>query len=406
MDEVWPECSTATAEVIRRAAEIALDPGVEWLERLHDASLSGARMRPIAADPVLSAAIRQANLANIRHWAVANVQHPGKRVPANLGPEALAAARDLVRRGLDDSALDTYRTAQSVAWRRWMEICFEITSDCQQLRELLDISSLSISTYIEDTLAAVSNQMDGERVELTRGTHADRRATINLILEGAPIRRAQAEQQLGYRLTGPHTAAIIWTTSGSVPEQLEAAAELLVHVTGALCRLTVVAGAAALWLWLPVSNDFDTAAVEAELVDIPDVRIAVGRSGEDVAGFRRSHLGATTAQRMLARLDSPRRVARFQDVQLVALVTVDSAQADEFLSETLGELLHAEPEIQSTVRAFVREGCSATRAAQRLYTHRNTVVRRLARADELLPRPLSSNLVAVAAALEVVRWRQ
>jgi hypothetical protein len=33
------------------------------------------------------------------------------------------------------------------------------------------------------------------------------------------------------------------------------------------------------------------------------------------------------------------------------------------------------------------------------------VLRRLARADELLPRPLAENVLGVAAALEVLRWR-
>ncbi|GAB2635551.1 hypothetical protein GCM10027068_13820 [Prescottella soli] len=50
------------------------------------------------------------------------------------------------------------------------------------------------------------------------------------------------------------------------------------------------------------------------------------------------------------------------------------------------------------------EQCSTTRTAERLYIHRNTVVRRLARADELMPRPLASNPIVVGAALEVLRW--
>ncbi|MDT5184257.1 MAG: hypothetical protein QOJ20_2428 [Mycobacterium sp.] len=48
---------------------------------------------------------------------------------------------------------------------------------------------------------------------------------------------------------------------------------------------------------------------------------------------------------------------------------------------------------------------SASRAAARLYTHRNTLLRRLARADELLPRPLAESSVSVAVALGVLRWR-
>jgi DNA-binding PucR family transcriptional regulator len=57
------------------------------------------------------------------------------------------------------------------------------------------------------------------------------------------------------------------------------------------------------------------------------------------------------------------------------------------------------------VRTFVAEQCNASRAATRLYTHRNTLLRRLARAERLLPRPLAEASVDVAVALDVVRWR-
>ncbi|WP_204367154.1 helix-turn-helix domain-containing protein [Nocardiopsis salina] len=53
----------------------------------------------------------------------------------------------------------------------------------------------------------------------------------------------------------------------------------------------------------------------------------------------------------------------------------------------------------------VLERFNTSRTAKRLYTHRNTVIRRLSRADELLPQPLSENVVHVAAALELTRWR-
>ena len=106
MTEHWPRPSRRVAELFRRGVEIALDPRADWLADLHAASLSGQRMRPVAEDPVLAEGTRRANLANLLHWAAANVQHPGRRVPANVGPEALAGARDLVRRGLDQGALD------------------------------------------------------------------------------------------------------------------------------------------------------------------------------------------------------------------------------------------------------------------------------------------------------------
>jgi DNA-binding PucR family transcriptional regulator len=248
--------------------------------------------------------------------------------------------------------------------------------------------------------------MAAERAELTRGAHAERRAVVSLLLEGAPLSRARAEAQLGYGLTGPHTAVIIWTGSGdAAPDQLEAAAEAAMRASGVTRRLTVVAGAAALWVWLPVGRAPQAAALAAELSGAPDVQLAVGRPGADVDGFRRSHLDAGTTQRMLARLTSPQQVARYEDVQLVALLTSELTRVDEFLTDMLGDLLTSDAETREAVLTYVRELGNASRTAERLFTHRNTVLRRLARADDLLPRPLAENVLGVAAALEVLRWR-
>lgn len=401
----WPTLSPEARDLFRQGAEIVLHPRAEWIEELHEASLGGDSMRAVAEDPVLTEGTKRANLANLLHWAAANVQRPGERVAANLNREVLDGARDMVRRGFDSGGLDAYRRAQGVAWRRWIEICFDLTSDPVLLRELLDVSSLSITTFIEDTVAAVSERMAAERTELTRGAHAERRATVTLLLEGAPISRSRAEAQLGYPLAGPHTAAIVW--SGSVTpssQQLETAAETLMRASGASHRLTVVASAAALWVWLPGRAQPRADRLAEDLAPHPDARVALGRPGSGIDGFRRSHLDAAATQRMLARLTSPQQIARYQDIQLLALLTGDPAQAGEFVADTLGELRHADAETRETVRAYVHELGSTTRTAERLYTHRNTVVRRLARADELLPRPLAENAVDVAVALETLRW--
>ena len=174
---------------------------------------------------------------------------------------------------------------------------------------------------------------------------------------------------------------------------------------GADHRLTVLASAAALWVWLPIRQAPQVPDLAERLAEHPDVRVAVGRPGSDVDGFRRSHLDAAETQRMVARLTSPQQGARYEDVQLAALLTNDPAQADAFLADTLGDLLHADPEIQDAVLTYVRELGNTSRTAERLYTHRNTIIRRLTRADELLPHALTANPVQIAAALEILRWR-
>ena len=42
-------------------------------------------------------------------------------------------ARELVRRGLEQLLPDAYRVGEGVAWRRFMEIAFELTSDPAEL---------------------------------------------------------------------------------------------------------------------------------------------------------------------------------------------------------------------------------------------------------------------------------
>src|SRR3712207_2113504 len=76
----WPELSPRGRELFRRGAEVALGPHDAWVEELHATSLGGPRMRPVAEDPVLAAATRRVSLANLLHWAAANVQHPGRQI--------------------------------------------------------------------------------------------------------------------------------------------------------------------------------------------------------------------------------------------------------------------------------------------------------------------------------------
>ena len=393
--------STRVRELIRQAAQIIVNAPSEWLDELDDAVL-GANPA-IAADPELAAAVSRSNQANLFFWATANVRDPGAPVPPNTGPEPMTVARELVRRGLDAYALDAYRVGQGVAWRRLMEITFELTSDPAELHEFLDVCSRSISAFVDATLAAIAAQIDLERDELTRGTHAQRRETVALILDGAPIPRHRAEGRLGYALTGPHTAAVIWTDDpGGDLARLDGAAEAVGRAAGARL-LSVLPSAATRWVW--VAGSVDTDKLLRSVDTTPDVRIAIGPTANGVDGFRRSHFDAITTQQLMARLHSPQQIALFTDVQLVALITADTDRAAEFVNHTLGDLESAGAELQDTVRTFVEEQCNASRAAKRLFTHRNTLLRRLARADELLPRPLAESTVEVAVALDVLRWR-
>jgi DNA-binding PucR family transcriptional regulator len=404
----WERPSKRVCELMQQGAKMVLDaPEDPPLNELNKATLTPEYMQSIASDPVLAEAVRRSNRSNRLHWAAANISHPGEPVPPNLGPESLTIARYLVRRGLDEStAVDAYRIGQNVAWRAWMQIAFVLTSNLDELRELLDVSARSIASFIDETLAGIYRQLQIERDELTRGSQAEHREIVALILDGAPITRQHAENKLGYRFGQRHTAAVIWgDDSNTNLADLDRAVEAMARNAEGRRPLSVLAGAATRWMWLPGAEGPDLAGVASALSQLPGVRIAVGPTAAGIEGFRRSHFDAITTQRMVVRLGSTQRVVSFTDVELIALITADPERADRFIKNTLGDFESADADLQRTVLTFVREQCNASRAAARLFTHRNTLLRRLARADEVLPQPLKDTSVHVAVALEALRWR-
>ena len=59
--------------------------------------------------------------------------------------EKTSSSPTIVRRGLDETALDSYRVAESIAWRRWTQDCFDLTSDLSDLERPDEFAELLIS---------------------------------------------------------------------------------------------------------------------------------------------------------------------------------------------------------------------------------------------------------------------
>jgi DNA-binding PucR family transcriptional regulator len=400
----WEAPSERIAELIRDGVTGMLADPDALLAEVDAAVLAAAPSR-LAADPAITAATIATDRANIVHWANANVRRPGEPVSANLSAEVLDLARDIVRRGLDDTTLNTYRIGQNVAWRAWMARAFTLTDDPEELRELLDVTSRSIFAFVDETVAGIQELIDREREQLVHGTHAERLETVNLILEGAPITGERASARLRYELARRHTAAVVWSEGDlSDQGQLERLADALARGAGASHPFTVMASTRSLWVWYADGVAHDVQSLRAQLSGAPGVRVALGSSGDGMEGFRRSHLDALVTQRLMNRMPGRLAIASYEDVQLLALSAQDEERAAEFVARTLGELARADEELRETLRVYIREQFSASRAARALYAHRNTVVNRLARARELLPAPLEQRGLQVGLALEIVHW--
>jgi hypothetical protein len=98
---------------------------------------------------------------------------------------------------------------------------------------------------------------------------------------------------------------------------------------------------------------------------------------------------------------APSRIEAVAD----AMVREDPELIGDFMRRKLAGLAASDPNterLRENVLVWLREGCSATRAAVRLNTHRNTVLYRLQKAEEALGRPVAEDRLGLELALTLV----
>ena len=395
--------SPQAADLVRHVAQMILDEPADLMDQVH-AAVSAAADEPLRSEPVLAAEVAASTRSNVLHWAAGIARDPGGRVPANLTPEVLGIAREAFRRGIEQTVYTTYHAGQNAVQAYWMRTAFALSAEPAVLSQALAAGFRSVAGFVDGMVAALSEQLRRERAELARSSHARRFEVVSLILDSAPITAGRASAQLGYDLRRRHTAAVLWTDPRH-PDQaaLAAAAEALRPATHARQVLTVIASSSSVWAWLAAAAGIGAGSITAATGQHPGVRVAVGPAGAGVDGFRRSHFDAVATQRLMARRPDL-RVARFADVQLVALALADEQRAREFVARTLGKLADADLELRDTLCVYIGEQFSAARAARALYTHRNTILNRLQRAEGLLPLPLAGHGLEIGVALEIAQW--
>jgi len=225
---------------------------------------------------------------------------------------------------------------------------------------------------------------------------------IQTIAGGASIPQDVAEARLNYRLARSHTALVLWTDDPGHLEALEAAVAAVRATPAGRSALIARASTTSRWIWLSGSTPADLHPVEKVLVKADGVQSAAGRAGHGLDGFRSSHQDALGAQAMVIRLGSARRFTAYADVELIDALTRDRASAERFVANTLGPLAEADEALRETLLTYVQCGFNTTRAAATLYAHRNTVERRVSRANELSTVKVEDNPTHVAAALLVL----
>jgi DNA-binding PucR family transcriptional regulator len=393
----------AVRDVIKRTA-------TELLEHL-DQMGSAVAEAVLEADPALAGdtaiAVEMAasSRANVGRFLSSMASRPGERLPPDVPPEALDMARTFVRRGIElETLAHAYRRGQNAAWQVWMATVLRLAAPAE-VPEVLTQSAELMFAFTDEVLTQLIGQMERERGALRGGAAARRAQTVLLLLDGAPVDVQAASLQLGYTLDRRHTAFVIWTEGTDPPQgSAERLATALAHAAGARRALTICPSATSLWAWIASDGPLDPTALATAADDAPTgLRVAIGPTRAGVVGFRQSHDDALAAQRLVVGRAAPERVVAYRDVEVIALLGHDEERLRQFLSETLGPLATgdaATSRVRETLRVFLQEGENAARTAARLDTHRNTVLHRISRAEELLGHRVASRRLALAVALE------
>ena len=403
----WASERSVSPEVAERIREIAQ----RQLDRLDEltatAQAAVVRVAPLLAkDPALYAESLASTRANTARFLMLMASDPLEPIPSDPPPEAVDIARSVMRRGADtEMVVLTYRAGQNVFWESWIDAAAELVPDRDELVEVLRVSSVLVPAYIDGVLATVLARAEEEREELLRGGLARRAETVRMILDDVPIAEQRAGERLGYEMSQTHTCVVLWSEDAVEQGTLDRAAHALAHAVGARRPLVLPATVAAVWAWIGTAGEPEVAQLRAAMEDVdPAIRAAVGPSCPGLAGFRRSHDGAVATHGLVAAARGGERLTTYRDVEVTALVAQDLRRMTDFVRTTLGPLAGrdaAAARLRETLRIYLSEGESAPRAAQRLYTHRNTVLQRVARAEELLGHPIADRRLELALALEL-----
>jgi DNA-binding PucR family transcriptional regulator len=350
------------------------------------------------ADDEIAAMTRASCVSNVEA-VLAMIRH-GIPAEATEAPvTALEHARRMAARGASvDATLRFYRLGHAYFWEVWSAALVEAVPDRERLIIAMRETAAFVFHYIDVVSGQVGAEHLAERERRQRRAAIVRADVVRALLAGERLDRGQAERSLGHVLSGPQLAFVLWT-DGDVAG-LERAALAIAAAAGVARPLLVPEGAGVLagWLGAAASTAGDDPLAAAARTAAPEVHVAFGQPGQGLAGFRRSRETAERARRVaeLGGAAAP-TCTHYADVALVDLLSADADAARAFVATELGDL--TDPDLRDTVLAVVRPGGGLAGAARELGVHRNTVLQRVHRAEDLRGRRITERAAELHAAL-------
>ena len=393
--------SEVSAALVPRSAELATDIYaliVKEIPALHGDS------RVLT---LLEASVAE-NVSTTLHILQHGIDLEHVRAPA----AAEEYARRLAQHGVPVAAL---LRAYRIGSARFQECCLAELGRRTDRASVVSATGMRIAgtlnAYIDRVSEEVLGAYESEKEKWLRNQSAARAARVRALLREDQPDVAASEAILGYRLRQYHLGVVTWITGaptgGNALGLLERATGEVAAQAGCDGRLMFVPqdeSSAYAWLSLGGRRDVSLADVSVKSIGSGErIQFAFGEPALGVAGFRRTHQQAVSAQAVvLAAGPTGPAVTAFAEVAPLALMSGSLELLRAWVAETLGPLAHDDENsarLRETLRVFLQENLSYKATAERLVLHKNTVQYRVRKAEESLQHPVAQDRLLIELAL-------
>ena len=270
-------------------------------------------------------------------------------------------------------------------------------------------------SYVDWITRIVLAAYEEERRQVEEHSATVAATTVRAVLDDLPGAQQGFTERTRYRLDQHHAAAVVWVAAASPGVDHNPALKLLCDelaaATGSTPPLFTSVDRSTAWVWLGrggTCENVDSEVVQAVVAAHPGARVALGRVGRGLVGFRMSHRQARAARDVASVARTGSQVTAHGDraVAVISMLVHDVDGLAAWVTDVLGPLAAGTEDaerLRDTLLVFLACGSSYQVAAERELLHRNTIKYRVRRAVELRGRDLDGDRLDVELALEVVR---